>query len=291
MKKIVFLLLSFFILSCTSYAQVLTAPGAPKLDSEIYEQHHAEEREPIPAQHIREADVMWSRTVWRKLDMREKINHSYYFPEYPIGPRMSLIDLLLKGVEKEGLRAYEPSDPNNEFKELIDYAGVKVRFGAVNDTMEIYNPDKDMMEKKIIKGEVRSKQVKEYIFKELWFFDRNRSVLDVRIIAICPIRFYYKPEDIDEENMIRRKVCWFYFPDIRKSLAKQAVFNSQGNDGERRTYDDLLYNRFFSSYIIREANVYNDRNVDEYTVGIESLLEADKMKNKTFNFEQDLWEF
>ena len=34
----------------------------------------------IPYEFVREADVMWSKRVWRNIDMREKINHPMYLP-------------------------------------------------------------------------------------------------------------------------------------------------------------------------------------------------------------------
>jgi hypothetical protein len=30
---------------------------------------------------LREADAMWQRRIWREIDLRQKINHSFYYPE------------------------------------------------------------------------------------------------------------------------------------------------------------------------------------------------------------------
>ncbi len=37
-------------------------------------------RRVVPYTHVREADVMWHRRVWRTIDLREKINHPLYYP-------------------------------------------------------------------------------------------------------------------------------------------------------------------------------------------------------------------
>ena len=47
----------------------------------------------------------------------------------------------------------------------------------------------------------------------------------------------------------------------------------------------------FSSYIIRESNIYSVRQINQYTSGDEALLESDNIKNAIYNFEEDMWEY
>lgn len=72
----------------------------------LYPKEHVENRRPIPYVHIREADVLWAKKVWRIIDLREKINLPMYYPTTQMDERMSLIDLLLYGIQYEGLTAY-----------------------------------------------------------------------------------------------------------------------------------------------------------------------------------------
>ena len=53
------------------------APGV--LDG-VYVPEHIPTKKLIPWEHVREADAVWSKRVWRYIDMREKINHSMYYP-------------------------------------------------------------------------------------------------------------------------------------------------------------------------------------------------------------------
>ena len=46
----------------------------------------------------------------------------------------------------------------------------------------------------------------------------------------------------------------------------------------------------FSSTITKEANVM-DRKINEYMVGLDALLEAERIKTEIFNMEHDLWEY
>ena len=46
----------------------------------VYIQEHIPTKRMIPYEFVREADVVWSRRVWSFIDLREKMNHSLYFP-------------------------------------------------------------------------------------------------------------------------------------------------------------------------------------------------------------------
>ena len=83
---------------------------------------------------------------------------------------------------------------------------------------------------------------------------------------------------------------WVHFPEAREILINAEVFNSVKNDAERRTYDDIFWKRMFNSTITMEANVAN-RRINEYMVGLDALLEAERIKAEIFNIEHDLWEY
>ena len=55
----------------------------------VYVQEHIPTKRVIQYPHLREADVMWSKRVWRTIDLREKMNHPLYYPEEPLADRMS----------------------------------------------------------------------------------------------------------------------------------------------------------------------------------------------------------
>ena len=65
-------------------------------------------RRVVPYTHVREADVMWHKRVWREIDLREKINHPLYYPIDPIADRKSLFDVIKHAVTVEKtLKAYD----------------------------------------------------------------------------------------------------------------------------------------------------------------------------------------
>ena len=253
----------------------------------IYEKEHVPSRRPVKYSYLREADVMWKKRIWRVIDLREKINHPLYFPTQKLGDRMSLMQLLLWGITNEGLTVFSADDDN--FTSPMSRKQVEEQMGAINDTMLVTNPETGEEEMRIIPGEVRTSEIKQYILKEEWFFDKQLSVMKVRIIGICPVRFYIKDDDITKD-IRKSRVFWVYFPEVRRILANHAAFNTF-NDAERRTFDDIFEKRYFNSFIVQEANVYNDRAISDYAEGIEALLEANRVKAKLFKQEQDLWEY
>lgn len=253
-------------------------------------------RKPVPYHYVREADVMWSKTIWRIIDLREKINLPLYYPTTKMDNRYSLMDLLLYGIKNEGLVVYNP-DNNDEFTEQMTWSQIENKFGVRNDTIYVDDPETGEPVQKIIKTEMETSEVKKIMLKELWFFDKQRSQFEVRIIGICPIREYSwadgstNVENADEEpELIMKKVFWVYFPSARFLFASHYVFNPY-NDAERRSFDDIFFKRRFSSYIYKESNVYDNRPIDEYKKGMDALIESNKIQDNMFVFEHDLWEY
>lgn len=82
-----------------------------------------------------------------------------------------------------------------------------------------------------------------------------------------------------------------YYPDIRGVLSRTVSFNPL-NQGHEYSFDDIFLKRRFSSYIVKEANVYDDRFINEYTVGgIPNMLESQRVYDEILNQEQDMWEY
>ena len=53
----------------------LTNLDAQKILDKPWIKENTSTRRVVPYTHVREADVMWHRRIWREIDLREKINH------------------------------------------------------------------------------------------------------------------------------------------------------------------------------------------------------------------------
>ena len=245
---------------------------------------------------------MWSRKIWREIDLRQKINHPFYYPKNNgsgsrTDDRKSLIDVIYSAIIEGAITAYDPANNDDEFKREMTAQQIESIGGA--GFIETEDIDQDLIDqgyseedaiviKKVRKNFDRNKVMKWRI-KEEWFFDKQRSVMDVRILGLAPL-----VENTDlttgDPTGTYSPLFWVYFPEARDVLINAPVFNLVKNDAERRTYDDVFWKRMFSSTIIKEANVF-DRSINKYMIGLDALLEANRIKEEIFNLEHDLWEY
>lgn len=284
MKKILFLFAAFVLLipKMELSAQVLDG---------VYVKEHVPVRNPIPYTSLREADVMWSKKVVRQLDLKEKLNHSLYYPTKAFSDRKSLMQLILWGFSEASKTAYDFNmSMTYEIVNPITIQQALTNLGGGTDTITIKDINGNPLRDTVVtrNPQETTNEIQFLLMKEEWFFDKQRSVMDVRIIGIAPMRRY---EDISAPGVFKTSIpFWIYFPEFRDLFSKTDVFNT-GNDAERRTFDDIFWKRKFSSYIIKESNVYNDRVVANYALGLEAMLEGEKIKDAIFKIEHDLWEY
>lgn len=254
----------------------------------IYEKENSVNRRFIPYTHLREGDVTWEKRVWRRLDMREKQNQQLYYPIEPVTSRISLMQVLMKYILKpdaDRIIAFR----DEEFLNPYETSVIKKKLVQQEDSAEVEEFDQNgnsIMVKK--PGAVDSTWVYENFvslqLKEDWFFDKQKSVLEVRILGMCPLVLNPKKPDLPPAELF-----WVYFPACRPYFAKHEVYNAK-NDSERRTFEDIFWKRQFSSVAYKETNVY-DREIERYTKGIDALLESDRIKDDIFRWEHDLWHF
>jgi gliding motility associated protien GldN len=259
---------------------------------EVYVNEHIPNKKLVPYPYTREADVMWSKTIWRIVDLREKQNLPLYFPTRPIGDRMSLIDLLLEGIDKYNLTAYDPDiDTKNEFKQVITKEKLERLMGAGEKRIKATNEQGESKDT-VVQFKRRKDDVKQLLIKERWFFDRNYSTLQVRIIGLCPIRITYREDQNGNptDELVKTQTFWIYFPEVRPLFANHMVYNTN-NDSQPISFDDFFLQRRFGSRIIAESNVYDNRQIQEYTQNVHQLYESERIKNSIFEYEQDLWEY
>lgn len=251
----------------------------------VYDKENAINRRFIPYTHLRQADVTWEKRVWRVIDLREKVNQPLYYPRDPNVSRISLMQLITKYILSGQIIAFS----DEEFLVPIEKSEIREKLVLRSDSTEQEQFDENGNVYYVkVPGAVDSTWVFanfcELELKEDWFFDRQKSTLEVRIVGLG---FNVMRPGKEEAGCI--PFFYVYFPACRPFFAQHEVFNTR-NDSERRTFEDVFWKRQFTTRITKESNVY-DRDIQSYSKGIDALLESDRIKQDIFRFEHDLWHF
>ena len=262
--------------------------------------------------HQRNADVMYYHTIWRVIDLREKMNHPLYFPTETRGTWRSLAQVIFDAVDIEHPERTEAEGVlplyTDEFcTNYVSREGVKSSLSKTKNII-LYDEYGEEIGTQELTENFTASQVSMYRVKELWFIDKRRSVLEVRILELEPIIEYEKDleqqgppipgqeiaEDDDDVKAIKLKtrLGFIMYDELRPYLVKQEVYNPK-NNAQRLSLDDLLtWKREFSSYIYKEQNVYDDREISDYIANArDQRIESDRITEKIRTIEHDLWEF
>jgi len=163
---------------------------------------------------------------------------------------------------------------------------------------------------------VTSDLITAYNIKEDWFFDKERSMLDKRIIAIAPVARFtldtltksdrgglivrepfngafiasnLKKVKCPIAQTIEKEMFWLYFPELRNVMVNYYVYNHQ-SDAQWMSFDDFFWKRLFSAQIYKATDQF-DRDIEDYRYGVDALYEAQKIKETMRTWETDLWHY
>lgn len=256
-------------------------------------------------------DIVWSRVVYRIIDMRFKQNYQLYNPVSSEDPQYKSLFLVMLNAIKNGMDVYEKSSEVGDIKpyfnlppmprEMIPTILNTDRTGELSDgniaTSEymLLNYDSTTNEMRFnnytYKGFVRN-QLK-YMIQEIVFFDKHYSRLYSKIMAIAPMHSdnttYYEGQPI-MEALYGQILFWVPFDGFRKYMAQQYVMQSD-NDSKRVTYDDFFLKKLYTSYVIGASNVY-DRMIPDFATTPEAIAkEQERIEWELLSAEQDLWEY
>jgi gliding motility associated protien GldN len=245
-------------------------------------------RTPLPYEHLRWDDALYAEKVWRELDLREKMNKVFQYEATDDNGSQMFISMLLKAVNNGDLTAFADdrfTTPMSlpEIQQLTQGTADTVAQTSVNDPT--------LVERYIVtRASFDAKSVLKIRIKEEWVFDRESSRMFCRILGICPLKTLYAPNG--KERGVS-PMFWVYYPDLRPTLAKYEVYNPKNMGQSRMTWEELFESRMFSSYIVKSTldNASNKIIRGYIKDPILALLEGDNIKEKIFNFEQDLWSY
>ncbi len=254
-----------------------------------FDKSNLTQRTPLPYEHLRWDDALYAEKVWRELDLREKMNKIFMYEAVDDNGSQIFVNMLMKAVQSGEITAFS----DDRFTTPIGIADVQQLTSGRLDTNYIY--DTKQIDKviglNVSRASFDPKLVTKIRLKEEWVFDRESSKMFVRILGIGLLKTEYFPNTTRERGT--SSLFWVYYPDLRPILVKAEVYNPKNMGQSRMTWEELFESRMFSSYIVKSTldNPGNKMIRNYINDPILRLLEGDNIKEKIFNFEQDLWSY
>ena len=290
MKRNLIAIILFAITSNLAFAQTPKVNGIkpPKpttrpLDG-YYKKNNILNAKVTPYASLREVDVMFSKRIWREIDLRDKMNMAF------ASPKARLIDVLMGAVMSGELTAYDATAipgvdlGGDEFTTILKPEAAMAQF-ADSVLTPTFDKDGNQTGTEIKAGEFNPDSVVKFRIKEDWIFDKQRSIYEPRIVGIAPmVKRKAGGQSFDEQPAF-----WIYFPEARQVLATNEVINRH-NDATGLSFDDVFVKRLFASYIVKESNS-EDLRIKDYAQGIDKLYESERVKKELLDFEHDLWSY
>jgi len=246
-------------------------------------------------------DVVWSRTVYKIIDMRDKQNYQLYFPMRANDQYKSLFRLMLEAICKDkGVPVYRRSA-----RDIVPSYEDSTRLkGEELSQVFAYNENKD---NNLIQIDPVTKQAKisndqyynyvnnqfKFLIQEVIFFDKHTSRLYQDITGIAPL-YSLHPDNTETKNPIKflqqSVLCWFAFAELRPFLARQYVI-PKGDGTQRLTYDEFFSQKLYSTYLLGDENMFNRTLLESQVSASKIRKEQNRIETEILNFEEDLWEY
>jgi len=296
------MLVFFSLVSGGVYAQsnLLNAKTPGEIGKKTAQQDSLDNDNPLPYGYVGDRDVLLARKVWERIDIDQRVNFPMYFPiEGNLGPDRQPLYHVLSSAIRDGriTEVYDDSYFTTK-KTLKDIEASLTKIDTTDAGIEEMNTDlaayrsgkKTISPEYINRTDIDASHVAGYDVVGLWYFDKRQGELKYRMLGISPI----VPDvyTMNEAEKTYINIFWVFFPAARNELHKAKAFNEK-NSAMPITFDHLLNSRRFSGVMTKEENVYGDRLIQDYLKDNSQmqLLEAERIKDKIRNFEQDMWNY
>ncbi|MHA7941957.1 type IX secretion system ring subunit PorN/GldN [Formosa sp. 3Alg 14/1] len=289
------LTLGCIMVASASFAQmnILNAKSPEEIGQRTSAQIALDSDRPLEYGYVDDRDVLYSKMVWEKIVLDERVNFPLYYPvdTNNIGSnRRSLYDVLLRSIKQGKIKNIYDDSYFTTKRTLGDIQDALALVDTTDVGYEQYNAEGRVDEQYIRRREISSYDITEYWIKGLWYFDKRQSELKYRLLGIAPVAPDVNFLDAETPELI--PLFWIFYPDARQVLHEAKAFNSN-NSAVPFSFDLILNSRRFNGYIFKEENVFGDREVKEYIAdnALMQLLESDRIKENIRNFELDMWSY
>jgi gliding motility associated protien GldN len=259
---------------------------------------------------IHSSDIMFKKRVWRRVDLREVQNSSFFssgreltklildaakkgiiqpYEADTLGTPMAMEAFLdnltnpaIEGFGDEGSEDDPMADPDDPFADPFADPGASA---DPDDPFATDDSGEDMtIDAYYLPNELFMLELQEDVI-----FDKKRSrmyydVLTVKIIVDAS----KTPDGID------KTVAVFSYKELVEKLFEdnpEAIWFNDQNSAEHRNIKDAFELRLFASRIVKVSNTDNKFITDIYGPGKATLYGSEWYEMKLMEYEHELWEF
>ena len=292
MKKVLLSIFAVVAFAMAANAQSVIDADDGRNPNDFYQQGIVVGKKAMPYPFLRESDVVWRTTIWRKIDFNESFNQFFYFPyeaEKNTQGRINLVNLILQAVNNGAFEIYEDADmkiPQDVETALRQTMSVSTKENEVGED-EWGEP---IIQIDTIRDPLDAASVKMAQLKEFWYIDKQDTRQKVRIVGLS---FQYT-KDVIKAGNADTQTDWTFWVPMDFMTVRQVLVNANAydetNDVAERSYDDIFVQRYFDSYVTRESNTHN-RSITDYLTGVDAIYESQMIEEKIFDIESDMWEY
>ncbi|WP_162054089.1 type IX secretion system ring subunit PorN/GldN [Pontibacter pamirensis] len=255
------------------------------------------------ARPIPESDVLFKKTVWRKIDLREKQNTPMF------SENREITKIIINAVKSGELTAYKTDSVNTPLtrEEFIANMTPKETGGGLSEEEIAAGFGQEEQEEELdawgdalgddavaataapVSTEYFPKQLYLLELKENVVFDKKRSRMyhDIQTISVKvpatlnPLGFEQTVGSFRMDDLVR----------IFRNNPEMAIWYNAQNDAQHKNLADAFDLWLFSSYITKISNP-NDRGLaDIYGGGRKGLLAAQDALEALIEYEYSLWSY
>ncbi|WP_286727488.1 MULTISPECIES: type IX secretion system ring protein PorN/GldN [Sphingobacterium] len=243
----------------------------------FYQANNMEDAVPFAYPEVNKKNIRFYKRVWRDIDLKDEKNNILAIPGN------SLIEVVMKAIEKGKLSLYSPDD--DSFKGRLSAQEGMARF-ADSVLVPIFDGEGNQIDSKMALNEFDPARVTKFRIKEDIFFDKQRSRLETRIIGVAPLMNITTSAEL-AESVGATPAFWLYFPQLRYSLI-QVDISDPDKGLYDMTMDDFFVQNKFASTIVRESSPGMLQNLKETENGGQQL-DGNKVEEKLDAYKKKLW--
>jgi gliding motility associated protien GldN len=255
------------------------------------------------ARPIPESDILFKKTVWRKIDLREKQNKPMF------SENREITKIIIEAVKSGELTAYRSDSVSTPLtrEEFVQNMTPKESGGGLSEEEIAAGFGKAQEEEELdawgdalggdavagtaspVSTEFFPKQLYLMELKENVVFDKKRSRMyhDIQTISIKvpatlnPLGFEQNVGTFRMDDLVR----------IFRNNPEMAIWYNAQNDAQHKNLADAFDLWLFSSYITKISNPGDRGLADIYGAGKKGLLAAQDAAEALIEYEYSLWSY